>query len=158
MNEQPWRFVAASLDGDAEGHARIASTLVPFNAAWAAKAPVLILAAAKMAFTRSGAPNPTALYDAGQAVGALTLQATAAGLAVHQMGGFDRERARVLLGIPEGYEPIAVLALGYPGDPAALPPELRSRETAPRTRVRLQDLVYGGRWGEPMPPAPATLQ
>jgi nitroreductase len=152
MNEQPWRFVVASLADDPEGHARIGSTLVPANAAWALRAPVLMIVAAKTAFTRNGAPNPTASYDVGQAVALLSLQATAFGLALHQMGGFDRERARVLLGIPEGYEPVVALALGYPGDASGLSPEMRAREAAPRTRRPLSELVYGGRWNEALPP------
>jgi len=151
MNEQPWRFVLANRRADPEGHARIGSTLVPFNAAWALRAPVLMVVAAKTAFTHNAAPNASAFYDTGQAVALLTLQATALGLAVHQMGGFDRDRARLLLSIPEGYEPVAALALGYPGDPADLSPELRARETAPRARRPSTEWAYGGRWGAPMP-------
>jgi nitroreductase len=153
MNEQPWRFVAANLADDPEGHARIGSTLVPANASWALRAPVLMIVAAKTAFSRNGEPNHSALYDAGQAVALLSMQATALGLALHQMGGFDRDRARMLLGVPEGYEPIVALALGYPGDAGALSPELRARETAPRTRRPSSEIVFGGRWAEPLPPA-----
>ena len=152
MNEQPWRFVVANLADDPEGHTRIASTLVPFNAAWALRAPVLMMVAAKTAFTHNGAANHSALYDAGQAVALLSMQATAYGLALHQMGGFDRAGARLALGIPDGYEPIVALALGYPGDAADLGPELRARETAPRARRPLADWVYGGRWDESLPP------
>jgi len=157
-NEQPWRFVVSSAAEDPEGHARIASTLAPLNASWAARAPVLALVAAKTAFSTAGAPNPTALYDAGQAVAQLVLEATALGLVVHQMGGFDRQRARTALGIPDGYEPVAALALGYPGDAAELAPELRARETAPRTRLPLRDLVFAGQWDRPLPPVPVSLQ
>jgi nitroreductase len=153
MNEQPWRFVVANLADDPEGHARIGATLVPFNASWALRAPVLMVVAAKTAFTYNGAPNPTASYDAGQAVALLSLQATVFGLALHQMGGFDRERARLLLGIPEGYEPVAAVALGYPGNAADLSPELRARETAPRTRRPSGELVFGGQWDKPLPAA-----
>jgi nitroreductase len=158
MNEQPWRFVLANRQDDPEGHARIGSTLVPFNASWALRAPVLMIVAAKTAFTQNGAPNHSAFYDTGQAVALLTLQATTLGLALHQMGGFDRDRARLLLGIPEGYEPIAALALGYPGDPAELSPELRTREIAPRARRPSTEWAYGGRWGEPMPHAAESVQ
>lgn len=156
-NEQPWRFVVANVSDDPEGHARIAATLMPANAAWALRAPVLMIVAAKTALTHNGAPNPTASYDVGQAVALLSVQATSFGLALHQMGGFDRERARALLGIPEGYEPVVALALGYPGDAGELSPELRAREAAPRTRRPIAELVFGGRWGEPLPPATLSL-
>jgi nitroreductase len=160
MNEQPWRFIAANRQDDPEGHARIASTLVPFNAAWASRAPVLMIVAAKTAFTHNGAANHSAYYDVGQAVALLSLQATAFGLAVHQMGGFDRDRdrARLLLGIPEGYEPVVALALGYPGDAGELSPEMRAREMAPRTRRPASERVYGGRWSEPLPPTTESVQ
>jgi nitroreductase len=157
MNEQPWRFVVANLLDDPEGHARIASTLVPFNASWAVRAPVLMIVAAKTAFSHNGAPNHSALYDAGQAVALLSMQATTFGLALHQMGGFDRDRARVLLGIPEGYEPIVALALGYPGDAGDLSPELRAREAAPRSRRPSGELVFGGQWDQPLPPAAVSV-
>jgi nitroreductase len=158
MNEQPWRFIAANREDDPEGHARIGSTLVPFNAAWALRAPVLMIVAAKIAFSHNGAPNRSAFYDAGQAVAVLSLQATALGLALHQMGGFNIDQARQLLNIPEGYEPVVAIALGYPGDAGDLSPEMRARETAPRTRRPTGEIVYGGRWGEPLPSNTESVQ
>lgn len=148
MNEQPWSFIVADLHRDPEAHARIVSTLVPLNAAWARHAPVLIAAAARL--TRAnGALNRHALYDTGQAVAQLALQATALGLAVHQMGGFDEKQARDLLGIPGDHEPVVVLAIGYPGDPNELSPELLRREVAPRQRRPASQFVYSGVWGSP---------
>ena len=158
MNEQPWRFLLANRRDDPEGHARIASTLVPFNAAWASRAPVLTIVAAKTAFTHNGAANHSAYHDVGQAVALFTLQATAFGLAIHQMGGFDRDRARLLLDIPDGYEPVVALALGYPGDAGELSLEMRARETAPRARRPASEWVYGGRWSEPLPPTTESVQ
>ncbi|MDR4473522.1 MAG: hypothetical protein MRJ92_13065 [Nitrospira sp.] len=64
----------------------------------------------------------------------VSLQATAMGLIAHQMAGFDVEKARVDLSIPAGFEPVAMIALGYPGDPAILDERLRQRELAPRER------------------------
>jgi len=67
------------------------------------------------------------------------------------MGGFDLPAARDEFGIPAGYEPVAMIAVGYQGDPATLPDDLRERELAPRTRNALGDFVYGARWGEVSP-------
>jgi len=158
MNEQPWRFVVADRSRDAEGHARLVATLSPANVRWASQAPVLALVAAKTDFSQSGKPNPTALYDAGQAVAMLSVQATAMGLAVHQIGGFDHEAARAALGVPAGIEPIAVLAIGYLGDPDALDPQLRAREIAPRSRRPVSDWAYEGGWGGAMGPAMASYK
>jgi nitroreductase len=77
------------------------------------------------------------------------VQASALGLAVHQMGGFDAEKARQLLSIPEGFEPVVVFAVGYPDQPATLPEHLQKREVAPRSRKLLQDFVYTEEWGKP---------
>jgi len=142
MNEQPWRFIVADRDRDPETYGRLLSTLMPPNAAWADHAPVLILPLAKTTFTSNNSPNRFAVYDTGAAVALLSLEATARGLRVHQMGGYYPEKARTLLGIPEGFEPLAVLAIGHPGDPSSLSPELRTREAAPRQRRPVEDLLW----------------
>jgi len=43
---------------------------------------------------------------------------------------------------------VAVMAVGYPGDPASLPDDLAARETAPQVRLPLENLVARDRWGE----------
>jgi nitroreductase len=65
------------------------------------------------------------------------------------MGGFDAEKARQRLSIPEGFEPVIMFAVGYPGEPESLPDDLRKREQAPRSRKPLQDFVYTEEWGKP---------
>ncbi len=75
------------------------------------------------------------------------LEATARGLAVHQMIGILPERVHELYGIPEGYEAVTALAIGYVGDPHRLPEKLSARDLAPRTRKPLRELVFSGRWG-----------
>jgi len=75
-----------------------------------AAGPVLVLAVARLDFAHNGTPNRHALYDLGQAVANLTVEATSLGLHIHQMGGFDSRLARELFAIPAGFEPAAVLA------------------------------------------------
>src|SRR3981081_3715324 len=115
-NEQPWAYIVATKD-DRGYLEKMLSVLVEFNAHWAKHAPVLALAVAKMTFEKNAAPNRNAQYDTGAATALLSVEATAHGLAVHQMAGFDAEKARQVFGIPAGWEPIAALAIGYPGDP-----------------------------------------
>ena len=145
-NEQPWRFIVADRHRDPEAFARVLSTLMPGNAAWAAKAPVLIVSVAKTNYSYNGAANRHARYDTGAAVAQLSLEATAHSLGVHQMGGFDADKARTALSIPDGFEPMAVLAIGHPGDPSALHPDLQARASAPRQRRPLNELVFEGAW------------
>ena len=147
-NEQPWAFIVATQNDHAT-HDKLLSTLVEFNQAWAKKAPVLAIAVSELAFARNGRPNRNAFYDTGAAVAHLTAEATARGLFVHQMAGFDPNKAMELFAIPSGWEPIAAFVIGYPGDPQSLQDPLRERETAPRSRKPLAEFVMSGNWGQP---------
>jgi nitroreductase len=151
-NEQPWRFVVATRQVP-EAFERLLETLTERNRQWARHAPVLVLSVAKLDFTHNGQPNRHAWYDAGQAAAYLTLQATELGLYVHQMAGFDPEKARQLLEIPEGYEPATMMAVGYLGDPESMKEAPRQQDRARRARKPLDSLLFEGTWGEPWSPA-----
>ena len=145
-NEQPWAFLVATKD-DPENFAKTLSVLVEFNASWAKEAAALVLAVSSLKFHANGTPNRNAFYDTGAATALLSVEATHRGLAVHQMAGFDPAKAKQVFEIPEDWEPIAAMAIGYPGDPDALSEKLRDREIAPRTRKPLSEFVMSGRWG-----------
>lgn len=147
-NEQPWRYLVAARDADPEGHARLAGLLVDGNA-WAREAAVLAVSLARTTFTRNDKPNFHALHDLGAASENLCLEAVNQGLVAHQMGGFRREDSREALGIPAGWEPVAMIALGFPGDPEKLPEPLREGEKAPRARKGMPEVVESARFGEP---------
>lgn len=149
-NEQPWSYLVATKDNHEE-FAKMLSVLVDFNAGWAKNAPVLALAISRMTFHNNGTPNRNAFYDTGAASALLTVEATAQGLSVHQMAGFDPLKAKQVFEIPDDCEPIAAMAVGYPGDPESLPGKLRDREIAPRTRKPLSEIVMSGRWGHTSP-------
>jgi len=151
-NEQPWRFVVVTRQ-DTEAFTRLLETLAGKNREWAQHAPVLVLSVAKLDFTHSGKPNRHAWYDVGQAVAYLTLQATALGLYVHQMAGFDAAKARQLLGIPQGYEPVAMMALGYLRDSESMQEVTRQHDRPRRARKPLESLAFDGIWGNPWSPA-----
>jgi nitroreductase len=145
-NEQPWAYLVATKEHPDE-FARMTSVLVEFNANWAKHAPVLALAVAELAFAKTGAPNRNAQYDTGAATALLSVEATAQGLFVHQMAGFDPEKACQVFAIPAGWEAIAAIAIGYPGDPEALPQPYKDRESGPRTRKSIREFVMTGQWG-----------
>jgi nitroreductase len=146
-NEQPWCFIVVP-HAEADAFARAVSTLNANNALWAQHVPLLMLAVAQLN-RANGMPNRTALYDLGQAVAHLSIQAAALDLWVHQMGGFDQAQARESFSIPEGYEPVTWIAIGERGDHETLPDALRQREQAPRMRKPLSAFVFGGEWGRP---------
>jgi len=145
-NAQPWHFLIARKQEEAAAFGRLLSCLSPGNQAWAAKAPVLMLAVARTTFPANGNPNRHAWYDTGAASAMMAVQAVALGLQLHQMAGFDAAKAREAFAIPAEYEPIAAIALGHPGRPEALPDALRARETAPRQRRPITDFAFFGSW------------
>lgn len=146
VNAQPWHLVVARRDREPAAHQAIAATLSGNNQRWAPQAPVLMLVAAQTHFPHNGAPNRHAGYDTGAAMAQLALQAGALGLQVHQMAGFDAAAARAAMAVPEGYEPMAVIAIGHPGPADALPEDLRAREIAPRQRRPAAEWVHWGGW------------
>jgi nitroreductase len=146
-NEQPWAYLVARRE-EPEAFARLLSVLVEFNVTWARRAPVLMLSVAKLHLARNGQPNRHAFHDVGLASANLITQATAMGLFVHQMAGIQVEKAREVFVIPEGWEPVAGIALGYLGEPNSLPQALRDRELEPRSRKPLREFVFSDHWGQ----------
>ncbi len=149
-NEQPWTYLVATRD-QPEEFARVLSCLVEGNQVWAKAAPVLALACTRLTFERNGQPNAAAVHDLGLAAANLLLEATARGLAVHQMIGIVPDRVRVLYQVPEGVQPLTGLAIGYAGDPTALPEKIRDRDAARRPRKPLSAFVFEGKWGTTAP-------
>ena len=147
FNEQPWFFIVATQD-DPQEYEKLLSCLVEANQKWAKDAPLLMLSVAKLFFEHNNKPNRHAFHDIGLAVGNLTLQAQSLGLFVHQMGGFDADKARRLYHIPQDYEPVAAIAIGYPGNVSQLDPDLHERQLSPRTRKPLRDFVFRDTWGQ----------
>jgi nitroreductase len=147
-NAQPWSFLVARKE-DPEEFARMLSCLVPGNVSWAQHVPVLMITVAKLHFDH-GAVNRHAFHDTGIATGFLMLQAASLGILAHGMAGFDAAKARELYAIPESHEAVAALGLGYPGDEQTAPEELRKRNQH-KPRRTLNQFVFAGRWGQPLP-------
>src|SRR5689334_13863803 len=141
FNNQPWRILYARRD--TEHWPAFLGLLVEGNRSWAQNAAALLLFVSKETFDHNGEPYPTHSFDTGAAWENLALQATKLGLATHGMQGFDYERARTELNIPEGFRVEAMIAVGRPGDPAQLPESLRARE-APSGRKALSEITCEG--------------
>ncbi|GAB2557139.1 nitroreductase family protein [Leucobacter ruminantium] len=137
-NTQPWRFIIARRGG--ESFAKVEDTLMGFNRTWAGAAAALIVNIAETT-DAEGKDRPWAEYDLGQAVAHLSVQAHAEGFYTHQMGGFDREAIRTAFELDERLVPVSITAIGAIGDAEQLSETLRERETAPRTRLPLEDIV-----------------
>jgi nitroreductase len=150
FNEQPWSFIVTTKEKP-EQHAALVGCLTEKNQQWAQRAPVLMVSVAKLNFEKNGKPNRHAFHDVGMAVANMIVQATAVGLYVHQMAGFSVERVREIYGVPEGFEPVAAIAVGYPDDPDVLPVTFREQEVGPRQRKPIDRFVFEAKWGETSP-------
>jgi nitroreductase len=148
-NEQPWRFFVAPKS-DAAGFGKLLGLLMPMNQAWAGSAAVLMLSVAKKSFSHNGQANRYGLHDAGAALAGMFLQATALGLHGHGMGGFDHERARLELHVPDDYEIGAAAAFGYLGSSEHLPEQMQKMELAKRQRKPLAEIVFSTEWQKPL--------
>jgi nitroreductase len=135
-NSQPWRFVIGLRDE--ETHKRMLANLAADDQRWAGAASALIMAG----YVVDGGRSPArAAYDLGQAVAHLSVQASALGLSVHQMDGFDPGFLRADLDLPTSLEPAVVLAVGHLASPDSLPPDLRRREIGLRHRRPAESLL-----------------
>ncbi|MDE5730102.1 MAG: nitroreductase family protein [Alistipes sp.] len=140
-NAQSW-FYRYTTSDHPEAHARLAECLTGGNRAWAPQAPVLIVSCGRKFFPGTRTFNRHWMHDVGAANLSLALQATALGMQLHQMAGFDLDACSRLLGLDtEAEEPVTMMALGYPGAADALPEPFRSRELLPRTRKETDSFV-----------------
>lgn len=147
FNDQPWFYLLATQDQEGD-FAQLLDCLVEKNQRWAKAAPVLMISVARQVFAHNGKPHPTWQHDVGLASATLTFEALSRGLFVHQMAGIDREKIKQVYNIPAQHEPVAGLAVGYPGNPDDLPEEFRDKEKEPRTRKGLREFVFSKMWGQ----------
>src|SRR5229473_8656205 len=147
FNEQPWSFIMGTKH-NREEHALLLSCLLEKNQQWARLAPVLMVSVAKLNFEKTGKPNRHAFHDVGLAMGNMLVEATALGLFVHQMAGFSPEKVREIYGVPEEFEPVAAIAIGYGLAAGELPEAFREFDLGPRRRQPVSSFVFQDRWGE----------
>ena len=148
FNEQPWRYIVATRDRT-DDFERILSCLLDGNRTWAKEVPTLALGCIRTTFSRNNKPNRVAQHDLGLASASLSLEATSRGVYVHQMAGLMADKAREVFGIPEGFEAVTALALGYRSESGTGDSSLLARDERPRTRRPLDEFVFGGHWGTP---------
>lgn len=154
FGDQPWRFLVcqknSKQDADAEAWQNAFDCLASSNQTWVKASPILMITCADTLFGHNQSPNRWAQHDTGAAAENLCLQASHMGLSAHQMGGFNADLARDKFAIPAQYTPMAMIALGYAGNPNQLPDELKQRELAERKRKPLGELFFDGVWDKPV--------
>ena len=137
-NLQPARFIVGRRGSGT--FATIHSALMGFNSAWADAASVLIVGIAELPLP-GGGENPWARYDLGQAIAHLSVQAQHEGIHTHQMGGIENEQLSAAFGLTDDQAVVTVTALGVLADVSTLSPEFLERESLPRTRKPLTELL-----------------
>ena len=115
------------------------------NKVWTKNAAVLIVVVARKNFEHNEKYSITHQFDAGAAWENLALEASSRGLAVHAMQGFDYERARADLQIPDNFDVMAMIAIGKQGPKDNLPPQLHEKEH-PNDRKPLAEIVMEGQF------------
>ena len=142
-NEQPWRFLYARRD--TPQWPVFFGLLAEANQAWVKPAGALVLIVTKKTFSRNGNPNSVAVFDAGSAWENMALQGASMGLVVHGMAGFDGDRARKELAIPDDFTVCAMVAIGMPGKVEDLPESLRGMEQ-PSPRRPIGETIMEGKF------------
>ena len=146
--DQPWRFIIFDKATNSTAWDKALSCLGEGNREWAKNAPLLLLACSDSILSTNGSINRWGQYDTGAASLNLSLQATALGLMVHQMGGFDADKSRELFNIPEQYTPMAMITVGYQLPEDKIAEDIKEREYNPRVRHPLEENFFEGNWGQ----------
>jgi nitroreductase len=141
-NGQPWEYYFVRRE-DEKTFNEVIDILTGTNPDWAKNAQVLMITVMKKRFDYKNLPNGKALHDMGAASALMAVQASEMGIQIHQMGGFDKEKATNYLNLDsEKYEPVTCIAVGYPGDANQLPADLKKNELQPRIRKEQKDFVF----------------
>lgn len=146
FNRQPWRFIIAPVT-QPDVHQRMLNILNEGNRTWAQHAPLVGLAVATL--KDDYGENRHARHDTGLALAHMALQAVDMGMFLHMVAGFSVERARETYQIPPTHDPLTMFTVGYPGKLEDLPEKLQKKDSRPRTRQPLHEIVFSGEWERP---------
>lgn len=149
FNEQPWRYILAERTNEA-AFADALECLVDANQVWAKHAGALLLCCTKKNFSYNRKPNRVSEHDLGMAGANLSIQAVTEGLQVHMMGGIVPSKIRQTYKVPEDFEPLTAIAIGYPGKPDAdhVDQSIAERDSTKRERMPLGEFVFESSWGQ----------
>jgi len=141
-NEQPWSYYYVHRDNQ-KVFSDFVGILTGNNPGWAKEAQVLIISVMKKNFDYKNLPNGKALHDTGAANVSIAIQAAEMGFQAHPMGGFDKEKAALYLNLEtENYEPVIMIAVGFPDEERPQTEELTMRKTQSQTRKKPEDFVF----------------
>lgn len=148
-NHQPWRYIVVNQK---ETLQKARKGLVEGNF-WAKRAPVLIIVLSKPSFDDQVDGKEYYLYDTGQSVMSLALEAEHQGLSTHQMLGFKEAVIKKEFAIPDEWRIIVLIAVGYKADLSSdkrgivakfgmrVFEKIRERMVRPRERKSIEEIA-----------------
>lgn len=139
-NEQPWGYIIFT-DANRTEMDKARSVLLEIND-YAKRAPILICAITKKTYTDTGVYNRLHFHDLGAANENMFLESFNQGLIMHEMGGFDREKARKIFEVPDDYEVGIMIAIGYQDSHEILPERFKEKADLPRERKPLSEIAF----------------
>ena len=142
-NNQPWRFFYAHRN--TPNWQLFFDLMIDFNKGWTKNAAVLVVAVSVTVFEHNNKPCRTHSYDTGAAWMAMALEGASRGYVVHGMEGFDFEKAKKDLSLPDDHQVEAMLAIGKRAPTNRLPPELQEREK-PSDRKAIESIAIEGKF------------
>ena len=128
FNKQPWRYVFAR--GDALE--RLKESLNKGNA-WATRASMIVAVVSRVDLDCRVKGRDYYLFDTGMATAFLILRATELGLVAHPIAGYDEEKAKAVLSVPDDMTVITLVIVGKHSDTIN---ELLSEQQAETEPVR----------------------
>src|ERR687893_1952605 len=139
-NEQPWRYIVFTEDNP-EKLKKAQSVLKEIND-YAKRAPILICAITRKIYSDNGVSNRLYFHDLGAANENMFLESFNQGLIMHEMGGFDRDKARRVFNVPDEYEIGIMVAIGYQDSHDILPERYKEKAFSPRERKSLSEIAF----------------
>lgn len=140
-NNQPWRILYAKRDS--KHWPKFFDLLIDFNKSWCDKAAVLGVFVSEKIFELNKKPSVTHSYDTGAAWENLALEGHSRNLVVHGLQGFDYDKAKTVLKVPDEFEVLAMFAAGKPAPKESLPKELRDKEVV-SNRKKVSEIAFEG--------------
>ncbi|OGI65084.1 nitroreductase [Candidatus Nomurabacteria bacterium RIFCSPHIGHO2_01_FULL_39_10] len=135
-NNQPWRFIIAT----GEQKEKCMDFLIDFNKQWCKNAAALIIILSAKNFTHNNQPAQTHSFDTGAAWMSLALEGARRNLVVHGMQGFDYDKVKQTLQIPDTYQVEAMCAIGKFAKKSVLPKDMQDKEK-PSGRKEVSEFV-----------------
>ncbi|WCR58576.1 nitroreductase family protein [Wolbachia endosymbiont of Ctenocephalides felis wCfeJ] len=141
FGDEPWRYVICNKQNNQSSWERLLSCLDESNQKWAKNAQVLIISLSAKNFRKlDKGKNFWAKHDTGAANYALMLQAASMNLMAHQMGGFDKDKIIEKFNIPDDFNVMSVVAVGY---------EEEGAEVKEKKRRPIEEIFFYDEWPKP---------